>query len=663
MQSSARLRRTLPVPVLAVLGLALLTVACGDDKKRPPIVFPDGFGLRDASIYLDGRTSDLGANPDLRVSLEGPEITIETPTEAQVVVGDILRVQVKVTDADGVEAQSLRLTLQGAQPVSLGLTATPDVYEALLDVRKVVGKGRLWVEATDLLGNANSQVRLFERDPGPIVLFLSPSEGSRFPRSVSVQLVVADRVEVTDFATRIGTQSIALTKTASTADRSVYVGQVQFDDPMFPVPLSGQQVLTASATNANGARTIVKRTFFVDDQGPGISIRSQKAGELVGRVIELSAEISDPAGVQPASVRCVVGNELQKREVVLEPDATNPALYRGQFDTRNLTIQMLWPVLSFRAADRLGNESHRDIEVALDNRQPILSLDPPEDFRAKREKDDLIQCSLPFDPVGSDAADDLDAVPQVTELRARIEDRGNRVPGAQIVPIGGVEAATVRLFVLPGAIGKPVVVDSDGDGFCDAINPEVVPLGSRPDPGQAVAVDLVPIPGEGLADFMPHLSPPLPTGLGCINGDEAKPPRPLCDTTPSTMKSIITYSTKLPAIWTIPPLLRGNDDYCVGVGFDFRANEVPAGWACVAAEARDELGNLGVSRPIRVAVEYGTSRFLPGPAPASAGAAPNCTGTLDARSGKVTAQACRFRDWEADFAQEFQPSLETRLFR
>ena len=59
-----------------MLGLALLTVACGDDKKRPPIVFPDGFGLRDASIYLDGRTSDLGANPDLRVSLEGPEITI-----------------------------------------------------------------------------------------------------------------------------------------------------------------------------------------------------------------------------------------------------------------------------------------------------------------------------------------------------------------------------------------------------------------------------------------------------------------------------------------------------------------------------------------------------------------------------------------------------------
>ncbi|MBK8480293.1 MAG: hypothetical protein IPL40_03820 [Proteobacteria bacterium] len=659
MRSSARLRRLLPV-----LGSMLLTIACGDGKKPfKPVVLPDGFGLRDASIYLDGRTSDLGANPDLRVSLEGPEITIQTPEEAQIIVGDLLKVLVKVTDPDGVEAQSLRLTLQGSQPVALGLTTTPDVYEALLDMRKIVGKGRLWVEATDLLGNANSQVRLFERDPGPIVLFLAPSEGARFPRSVSVQLVVADRVEVTAFETRIGTQPLTLATTASTADRTVYVGQVQFDDPMFPVPLSGQQVLTASATNANGARTIVKRTFFVDDEGPSISIRSQQAGQLIGRVIDLAAEVSDPAGVQAASVRCVIGNELQKREVTLEPDPTNPAIYRGQFDTRNLTLQMLWPVLSFRAVDRLGNESHREIEVALDDRQPILSLDPAEDFRALREKDDTIQCSLPFDPVGRDAADDLDAVPQVTELRARIEDRGNGVPGAQIVPIGTVDPATVRLFVLPGAVGKPIVVDTDGDGFCDAINPAVVPLGSRPDPGQAVAVDLAPIPGSGIADFTPHLNPPLPTGLGCVNGDEAKSPRSLCDTTPASMSSIITYSTKLPAIWTIPPVRPSDDDYCVGIGFDFRANEIPAGWACIAAEARDELGNLGVSRPIRVAVEYGTSRFLPGPAPATAGAAPNCTGTLDAATGKVTAQPCAFREWDLDFAQEFQPALETRFFR
>jgi hypothetical protein len=60
------------------------------------------------------------------------------------------------------------------------------------------------------------------------------------------------------------------------------------------------------------------------------------------------------------------------------------------------------------------------------------------------------------------------------------------------------------------------------------------------------------------------------------------------------------YATSLPSIWTIAPIV---DDglACAGRQFD-ASNNLKDGWACVAVQASDKLGNKQVSRPIRICV-------------------------------------------------------------
>ena len=71
------------------------------------------------------------------------------------------------------------------------------------------------------------------------------------------------------------------------------------------------------------------------------------------------------------------------------------------------------------------------------------------------------------------------AVPQVFDLRARIEDAGNRAEGLKHPPTAGVDPGTTGLYVLDDT-AQPLVVDADGDGVCDAINPRLVPTTTPP---------------------------------------------------------------------------------------------------------------------------------------------------------------------------------------
>jgi len=332
----------------------------------------------------------------------------------------------------------------------------------------------------------------------------------------------------------------------------------------------------------------------------------------------------------------VIGNNLVQRTVLLTA-AKGSKLYEGQFDTRTLSQYDLWPVVSFRAADLLGNESHQEIQVGLDNGQPIIELDPSADFHMVREKDKLFECSQPFDPVGPLAANDKQRVPQIYSLRARIEDQGNHVMSALWVPIAGVDPATVWAYILDDTT-KALVVDTTGDGYCDSINPNVIPIGSTPTKGEAVAVNLTPVSPAGGADFTPvaNLSPPS----FCDQwGAEVDPPTALCKGVLATIAQ--PYSTSsTPAIYTIAPVVPGDTFKCLGLPFDYLANTFDDGWVCAAAAASDELGNAGVSPPIRLYVDK--SAFGPSFGPAGE---PNCTGTLNKTTGVVdTTKPCKFRD-------------------
>jgi hypothetical protein len=272
---------------------------------------------------------------------------------------------------------------------------------------------------------------------------------------------------------------------------------------------------------------------------------------------------------------------------------------RQIFDTTKLPSYAIFPSISFRAQDVLGNESSMGYLVSLDNTPPMLDLDPPANVQLVK-KDGV--CSLPFDPVGPDAIDDGSVVTQLFDIRARVEDRGNTplTGTADFVPISAVDPATVKVLILDDT-SLPLVVDTSDppDGICDDINPDLVPSVSPQSAKDAQLIDMVSMPANsGVGDFRHQ------PGLSC-SGSETEPPSPLCVTTFSAVKTramtySLGYANALPSIWTIAPIV--NDGLqCAGRQFD-ASNNLRDGWACVAVEASDKLGNKQVSRPIRICV-------------------------------------------------------------
>jgi hypothetical protein len=101
---------------------------------------------------------------------------------------------------------------------------------------------------------------------------------------------------------------------------------------------------------------------------------------LIGRVITISAQVEDPAGVLDSSVKAVIAHGDKMFEVKLEPPAagsTGPVTYSALFDTARLPVNALFPSISFRASDLPGNQSSVGYLVSLDNTPPLADLDPP----------------------------------------------------------------------------------------------------------------------------------------------------------------------------------------------------------------------------------------------------------------------------------------------
>ena len=224
-------------------------------------------------------------------------------------------------------------------------------------------------------------------------------------------------------------------------------------------------------------------------------------------------------------------------------------------------------------------------------------------------------CSWAFDPVGPDAVDDGDMVTQLFDVRVRAEDNGNMplTGTADFVPIGGVDQGNVKLLILSNT-SRPLVVDTSNppDGFCDDINPDLVPTTNPQTDVDAQLVSMVPMAPVQGADFSPDLgvacstamtqSPPDPGAFCATTANVSKAQFAAGDATPHcyTMTEVLSYSVNLPSIYTIGPIV-ADGLQCAGRQFD-ASNNLKDGWACLAATANDTLGNKQVSRPIRICV-------------------------------------------------------------
>jgi hypothetical protein len=365
----------------------------------------------------------------------------------------------------------------------------------------------------------------------------------------------------------------------------------------------------------------------------------------------------------------VIGNRKDVNFTIPLKADPESGFYSALFDTTQLTackpapdtgLCIVFPNLSFRASDRAGNQSVLAYDIEVDNQPPIVDLFP-KDMRIARYDAAVkrVTCSWAFDPLGGyrflgDMPGDLCAAPQVFDLRARIEDSGNRADGLKHSPSSGVNPASTSIYVLADT-SQALVVDVDGDGVCDAINPKLIPTTNGPTKSNEVlAVRLAGVPPKGLADFTPDplLQDPVTAAAwpGCSEGVAGMGPRRLCGSEPLSV--VIGWPAARgpnPAIWTLEPITAG-EPRCVGSQFDTYANMIPEGWACIAAAAADGLGNASVSSPMRVWVQY---RGLPGggptcPAPPpQAGPPPNCTGSFNRVSGAVSGTPCRGRAFPA----------------
>jgi len=633
-------------------ALLILTVAGGCTKVEPnnfPTPGPAGDGGVSNRVVPDGGTDSPGGGgppPDgamLDASLLKITVEIESPKAEEAVSAAVrFTPSVSVTidssmakDTDNISELLATVTKMGAKMSSASaklsetkLEQAPGSTVAVhrftdtpVDISMLESGTYELKTAVKTIGGLTAEAsRVFVIDAGPAIRIDSPGENKFYRNSVTVDVTVTDSLfgPVDKVTMLLGQRTLTI---SGPSGNGQYTGTIQFND--YDPPLEGDQLLTVRAVNKRGTEAVSRRKFISDNRGPEITSSVPATGALIGKVITISAVVKDQAGVLDSSVVAVVAHGNVMFEVKLEPAPAGamapPGTYLALFDTTRLPVAAIYPSISFRASDLPGNQSSVGYLVSLDNTPPLADLDPPVRFHSVKRDGDFYRCSWPFDPLGIDATNDGDTKAQLFDLRARIEDQGNTplFGGADVIPISGIDDTRVHLLILDDT-SKSLVVDTNNDGFCDAVNPLLTPTTTPMSDSDALLVNMAPIAPAGGADYTPRTPDP---GAPCLSGTDSKAPDSLCLTT--NLQQAIAYSSPaLPAIYTVPPVTVGGQ--CVGRQFDTLGNHVADGWICVAVSVSDKLGNSQVSRPLRICVD---KDGMGGECGASRPPMPDCTGT------------------------------------
>jgi hypothetical protein len=646
------------------LACALGALACskgGTNGNQPPPPPPTGTGGSAGT----GISTGTGGQPPPPPPPSGMVvITIQQPMAGLVAPAGSL-VPVTITAAvdqgtDVIEPSSVMATVtakgDSATVDSTMLAAQGmDIYTGRLSIGdRPTGDYTLTISATSSGGMKNTASLDFQIDGGPSLFVRTPQPLHSYKDLLVIE-VVADPGPfgplMGPYAT-VANYPVELDP-VSGADNT-YRGTIDLNNPapgMVVPQLVDQQLLTVWAINANGKRVDIHLVFVIDETGPTITKTLPAPGDIVGDIMTISATISDPAGVLDSSVIAVIGDDTTpaKFNVQLKPDGLGA--YSVLFDTRQLTgcpdppvasdKCIVYPTISFRASDELGNESVVGYDFTVDNIAPVADLDPP-NLRSYLLLD-RVRCSYEFDPLSNnslpgDMPNDKNQVPQVFDLRARIEDDGNHAPGLKQTPISLVDPDKTAVYVLDDET-QALIVDTDGDGWCDSINPLLTPTTEPPtNNNQVLKIRLAPVMPAGTANFLPDSTLPEPF---CDQGIAGTLPPLLCGGNQPTIAIGYTTDAKQPAIWTLEDI---DPNWCFGRPFDTAANNITdMSWACIAVQTTDMANNTGVSAPLRV---YVNQRNPVKPGTIGPGTPPACTGIYDRTTNTVTNGPCKTRRFE-----------------
>jgi hypothetical protein len=638
--------------VAGTAGLIGIFTACGDDN-RPKVIGETpanqgGKGGKGGSKPgPDANEAGLGGAGNEASSL-APVVKVTSPVAvADPNDGPILS-STKATATCEVRASSevgagkvntakIRLFLESDEGELLaekpGLaTEIPDEYAAEF-VFTDVPAGRIHVgcAATDDKSRTGTDEVATFLDKGPTITFESPAADSAHP--LTTQLDVRFRVEpaplteadegaaVTSVKLDMGGREISLEDAEVSGQPGTYALQVKLNDlSLFNPAPNGAFPLTVVATNSRQPSAVagtLEQSIDVDGDGPQIELVSPKDKAVVGGKVRLSFKAIDPiAGVDPDTL--IVS--LNKVEHVFDEDdeqwSRNGTTYTFEFDSRNVEDSVVQISVNILAKDTVGNVSPAASALLyLDNYPPMIDMDP---FNIRTTSDlrkpaSERKCSISFDPVGTDAINDLDQVELGALFRAVIIDQTNTHPEFPVAHYSGVAAGSVRVYLEPDPENVALLIDRDEDGVCD----EVAQVDSD------TSQELVPIKEHGAVKTgKDDATAPASAALGCVTSEaQSTPPNHLCSND-SAMWHAIDYSDNgdVPAIYA-----RGVSSgvECTGIPWELGNEAVKDGWVCVATRAVDVVGNVGISRPLRVCLdskEAGTP-----PCANSSVDAPSCT--------------------------------------
>ncbi len=631
----------LAVGIAAACGSEDRTIAPPTEEGAKPGVVapPSGQGGRTSRPPVGaeaGEGSDVTEPGAPEIEITSPE-ALDDPADGAVIVGTEIDVVCRVEKstiggAMPVDKSSVVIDLLDAEgklveSMSAEPTDVPDEFSAHLFVTGIDENGpvslRCSARDTSLPAKLASRTIGTFLDKGPTIQVVEPEEDSAHALRGAVRFEfdvtpapLADRdpgAEVDEVTLLVKEIPIPVT----TDDGETYQAFVDFTDrDLFTDIPNGEVPVTILARNSRSPEAGLHRrdySFVIDGQGPIVSIASPKNEQVVGGQVRVQFSVEDAlSGVDPDTLVL----ELNDKEYNYGEGGTWARMgttgYVFLFDSvqaeKDSKIQA---TITIRATDEVGNMAEGEsLILYLDNVPPEVDLDPGPVIETQPSSDpDNPYCSFPFDPVGPLSANDLETIEDVHRFRALVSDLTNEAPGQNIRYYAGQRLDSVYIY-LQADVSKPLLIDEDGDGYCDEL------IETRNDlPFQ----HLNGIASAGSSWFGPASAEGAPELPERCQYQNAQAPAQLCSPFGNDMTRVVKWDvdSKIPMIFGIGNLGRG--PACTGTDWEI-GQFVQEGWFCVAGRAEDNVGNVGISPPLRLCYDDGD-----GEAECDESAVPECT--------------------------------------
>ncbi len=638
---------------LILAGLFVLGASCSSGDK-PPVFDSETAGTSGsqagASGSHAGTTGKAGAGgggteageagqggDGGTVSPVAPLLSITNPVSATdantgtVVLGDQITVLCtakasSVSGAQPVNPSSIKLAMLDATSTVLKSssgtpTTNPNEYSAPFVLTALPnGPVKFQCTADDTATPVNHASVTVDTlvDRGPTITPTQPAKDSAHNLLGPVDFeftVAAAPITKTDTHAEVSGVTLNVSGVAITATNKgsgAYQATVDFNDKkLFPSPPNGTIPVVIAATNSRTApgkaTATLTYTFVLDGVGPVVSFTSPPEGAVVGRASVLSFSVQDAgSGVDNSTLSITLADGphlFSTTNGLWTADASGNYTFKigtqlaSDSDDSQVTADV-------NVSDKASNPSTGNSRVfKLDTQPPTVDMDPPKmSLTRAGTAPGTLQCSDAFDPIGSFAPNDLSTVTNFGYFRALVWDQTNRKAGQTIFTYALTDKSSVRMYIQPDPT-KPLMHDETGpngvpDGICDEIW-----TGSPPE--QKSPADL-PLPFVALTAV---------SATGAASWGTAPPTDPICQAGPtstqallcaghSDMTLVIHHPVPVippePVVYAFQPVADPTSAQCSGDQWQISTVVKTVGWVCAAVRAVDNVGNPGISAPLRL---------------------------------------------------------------